>query len=366
MKRLTALLCLCFGLALPLSAQLPVDTLELTARRMMSEGLYYDALELLDAVPDSLRSAAMARQRTQVLVAFARYDEAADQIRPRVERDSLVADLQLLAGIYESTAKRDSAIVLREAIYHRSPYNIINALRLSQLFEEAGVAYLGLTMLNSFLYEYPDNRPVRQRRAAVCYTLGDYDEAFADFDRLYRTGDRSINTVYYHGRSLMEQDSLAEAVPVLEEAVRISGEANPYPLLDLSYVSLRLQQPDRSRLCLAKVDSILHRTPQLLQIVSLYHDQMAETEYLSGRYRAALGHLTEVAKGGSLTPDLLYRQALVYRKLERYAEERKALEGFLEKTAARCPEGMEVKETPRMTYARRRLEQLREERFMTP
>lgn len=353
MKYLVTLLLLIAPL-LTLSAQTPRDTVQ----QLISEGLYYDALDRLEQVPDSLRTPDLIRQQTQILVAFARYDEAADLIRPLAERDSLVTDMQLLAGIYESTEVKDSALMLRELIYERSPYNIVNTLRLTQLYEEAELPFLGQAKLDRFLERYPDNRPIRQRRAAVNYTIGQYELAYADFDLLYHTGDRSVNTVYYHGQSLMHQDSLDVAIPVLEEAVRITRETNPYPMLDLASIFIDQKRPDRSQYYLAKVDSLLERTPQRLQILSGYHDRMAETSTQLKKYSSALSHLDRMAKIEGITPDILYRQALLYRALVKPSMERKSLELYLKLRNGGDPD------SPRLAYARQRLEQLREEDFM--
>lgn len=354
MKHIVTLLLLLLAPLLPLSAQTPSDTVQ----QLISEGLYYDALDRLEQVPDSLRTPDLVRQQTQILSAFARYDEAADLIRPLVERDSLVTDMQLLAGIYESTEAKDSALLLREVIYRRSPYSIVNILRLTQLYEEAELPFLGEAMLSRFLEKYPDNRPIRQRRAAVNYTIAQYDLAYQDFDLLYHTGDRSVNTVYYHGQSLMHQDSLDVAIPVLEEAVRITKETNPYPMLDLASIFIDQKRPDRSQYYLDKVDSLLQRTPQRLQLLSGYHDRMAETSTQLKQYSSALKHLDRVAKIEGITPDILYRQALLYRALVKPSMERGALELYLKLRNSADTD------SPRLTYARQRLEQLREEDFM--
>lgn len=218
---------------MPMMAVAQDDVTESEVQRLIDEGLYYRALELLESCPDSLKNPVMLRQETRVLTSFARYEEAKALILPLAMDEGSVIDKQLLAGIYESMQLPDSAITVREEIKKLSPYNIVNVLRLSDLYEQQGVGFLGLTMMNSFLYEYPDNRPVRQRRAAVNYAAGYYRDAYADFDILYHAGDRSMNTVYYHGQSLMQQDSLEQAIPVLEEAIKISEEANPFPMIDL-------------------------------------------------------------------------------------------------------------------------------------
>lgn len=353
-------LALLLGLLLsPLGLVAQDDVTESEVQRLIDEGLYYRALELLESCPDSLMSPVMRRQETRVLTSFARYEEAKALILPQAKEEGSVIDKQLLAGIYESMQQQDSAITVREEIKQLSPYNIVNVLRLSDLYEQQGVGFLGLTMMNSFLYEYPDNRPVRQRRAAVNYAAGYYRDAYADFDILYHAGDRSMNTVYYHGQSLMQQDSLEQAIPVLEEAIKISEEANPFPMIDLADVYIEQKKPADATLYLAKVDSLMERTPLRIQVLKSYHDLMAETDFLRGAYRSSLRHLRDLGRLAPDLPDIPYRQSLTYRELGDTAAEMKALETYLE---LRSDPGR--KPSPRVLYARKRLEQLREDRFM--
>ena len=353
-------LALLLGLLLsPLGLVAQDDVTESEVQRLIDEGLYYRALELLESCPDSLKNPVMLRQETRVLPSFARYEEAKALILPLAKDEGSVIDKQLLAGIYESMQLPDSAITVREEIKKLSPYNIVNVLRLSDLYEQQGVGFLGLTMMNSFLYEYPDNRPVRQRRAAVNYAAGYYRDAYADFDILYHAGDRSMNTVYYHGQSLMQQDSLEQAIPVLEEAIRISEEANPFPMIDLAGVYIEQKKPADAALYLAKVDSLMERTPLRIQVLKSYHDLMAETDFLRGAYRSSLRHLRDLGRLAPDLPDIPYRQSLTYRELGDTAAEMKALETYLE---LRSDPGR--KPSPRVLYARKRLEQLREDRFM--
>ena len=353
-------LALLLGLLLsPLGLVAQDDVTESEVQRLIDEGLYYRALELLESCPDSLKNPVMLRQETRVLTSFARYEEAKALILPLAKDEGSVIDKQLLAGIYESMQLPDSAITVREEIKQLSPYNIVNVLRLSDLYEQQGVGFLGLTMMNSFLYEYPDNRPVRQRRAAVNYAAGYYRDAYADFDLLYHAGDRSMNTVYYHGQSLMQQDSLEQAIPVLEEAIRISEEANPFPMIDLAGVYIEQKKPAGAALYLAKVDSLMERTPLRIQVLKSYHDLMAETDFLRGAYRSSLRHLRDLGRLAPDLPDIPYRRALTYRELGDTAAEMKALETYLE---LRSDPGR--KPSPRVLYARKRLEQLREDRFM--
>ena len=345
--------------AMPLMAVAQTDVTEAEVQRLIDEGLYYRALDLLESCPDSLMSPVMLRQETRVLTSFARYEEAKALILPLATEEGSVIDKQLLAGIYESMQQPDSAITVREEIKQLSPYNIVNILRLSDLYEQQGVGFLGLTMMNNFLYEYPDNRPVRQRRAAVSYGAGYYDDAYADFDILYRAGDRSMNTVYYHGQSLMQQDSLAQAIPVLKEAIKISEEANPFPMIDLATIYIQQKEPTESALYLAKVDSLMERTPLRIQVLKSYHDLMAETDFLRGAYRSTLRHLGDLSRLERGLPDIPYRRALTYRELGDTAAEMRALETYLE---LRSDPGQ--KPSPRVLYARKRLEQLREDHFM--
>ena len=354
--RLALLLCLLLS---PLGLVAQDDVTESEVQRLIDEGLYYRALELLESCPDSLKNPVMLRQETRVLTSFARYEEAKALILPLATEEGSVIDKQLLAGIYESMQLPDSAITVREEIKQLSPYNIVNVLRLSDLYEEKGVGFLGLTMMNNFLYEYPDNRPVRQRRAAVNYAAGYYRDAYADFDLLYHAGDRSMNTVYYHGQSLVQQDSLEQAIPVLKEAIKISEEANPFPMIDLATIYVQQKEPTESALYLAKVDSLMERTPLRIQVLKSYHDLMAETDFLRGAYRSSLRHLRDLGRLAPDLPDIPYRQSLTYRELGDATAEMKALETYLE---LRSDPGR--KPSPRVLYARKRLEQLREDRFM--
>lgn len=168
-----------------------------------------------------------------------------------------------------------------------------------------------------------------------------------------------MNTVYYHGQSLMQQDSLEQAIPVLEEAIMISEEANPFPMIDLAGVYIEQKKPADATLYLAKVDSLMERTPLRIQVLKSYHDLMAETDFLRGAYRSSLRHLRDLGRLAPDLPDIPYRQSLTYRELGDTAAEMKALETYLE---LRSDPGR--KPSPRVLYARKRLEQLREDRFM--
>ena len=168
-----------------------------------------------------------------------------------------------------------------------------------------------------------------------------------------------MNTVYYHGQSLMQQDSLEQAIPVLEEAIKISEEANPFPMIDLAGVYIEQKKPADAALYLAKVDSLMERTPLRIQVLKSYHDLMAETDFLRGAYRSSLRHLRDLGRLAPDLPDIPYRQSLTYRELGDVASEIKALEAYLE---LRSDPGR--KPSPRVLYARKRLEQLREDRFM--
>lgn len=110
-------LALLLGLLLsPLGLVAQDDATESEVQRLIDEGLYYRALELLESYPDSLKSPVMLRQQTRVLTSFARYEEAKALILPLATEEGSVIDKQLLAGIYESMQLPDSAITVREEI----------------------------------------------------------------------------------------------------------------------------------------------------------------------------------------------------------------------------------------------------------
>lgn len=103
----------------------------------------------------------------------------------------------------------------------------------------------------------------------------------------------------------------------------------------------------------------MERTPLRIQVLKSYHDLMAETDFLRGAYRSSLSHLRDLGRLAPDLPDIPYRQSLTYRELGDTAAEMKALETYLE---LRSDPGR--KPSPRVLYARKRLEQLREDRFM--
>ena len=94
---------------MPLMAVAQDDVSESEVQRLIDEGLYYRALELLESCPDSLKNPVMLRQQTRVLTSFARYEEAKALILPLAKDEGSVIDKQLLAGIYESMQLPDSA-----------------------------------------------------------------------------------------------------------------------------------------------------------------------------------------------------------------------------------------------------------------
>lgn len=348
--------------SLSAAAQKPVssDSLSLLVRSRIYEGLYYDALDLLDELPDSLMTPTLTRQKASILSSFAQYPEAKATIQPLVRSDSLIIDLQQLAGIYESMGQRDSATVVRETIYYRSPYNIVNLLHLTQLYEADGLAFLGQKKMDLFLEKYPSNRPIRQRRAGVNYGLGFYDDAYADFDTLFWAGDRSMNTLYYHGQSLRRKDSLDAAIPVLKEAIRVI-DGNPYPMIDLASIYLEKKQVTEGRKYLAMADSVMSDTPAVHSLMAYYYDSLAEADFLRGAYRSSISDLDRMVQHVHIVPDVPYRKSLAYRKLGDDAKEMEQLRAYLD---MREPHDGTNDDSPRLRYARKRLKQLEEDTFM--
>lgn len=228
-----------------------------------SIGYYEHALEELNRLPELTLS--QSRRKASLCFKLEDLDTSENIILNDIlPKDTLFANLNLLAMLYFKQMDIKNAIYYRELLADKYPYNSSNIILLSSLYELDDALPLASKYLDNYLLKYPSNLSVRRQRAFNNFKMGETQNAHVDLALLYELGDENPNSLYYYGNVLMNTDSIPKAEIVLEKGVVSTDYKNPIMMLDYAYVLNKQQQYSKADDILNMVDSLLNQTPEFL------------------------------------------------------------------------------------------------------
>ena len=162
-----------------------------------------------------------------------------------LNKDSLEADLVLIAKSHEKLNNADSALVYEKIIAQKSIENANNIINLAKNYEDRDMLDSALVVLDDFCLYDDENMAVNGLKAYLLYQTGEYEESLDEYRKLRNAGDNSTTTNYYMGLAYARVDSLQEAYDCLKIAARKDRYKNQYILAQYGIVASKLNGNER-------------------------------------------------------------------------------------------------------------------------
>ena len=162
-----------------------------------------------------------------------------------LNKDSLEADLVLIAKSHEKLNNADSALVYEKIIAQKNIENANNIINLAKNYEDRDMLDSALVVLDDFCLYDDENMAVNGLKAYLLYQTGEYEESLDEYRKLRNAGDNSTTTNYYMGLAYARVDSLQEAYDCLKIAARKDRYKNQYILAQYGIVASKLNGNER-------------------------------------------------------------------------------------------------------------------------
>ena len=221
--------------------------------------------------------------RLMILLYRGRQYEAAIGLgREILQRDSITQVVSLVGDAFNQLERRDSAEwYYRQALTLR-PHNesVVNKLCGILLGREQYDEVLSLT--DAFLAEEPDNLTILPVRGVAHFNKQQYDEADADFSRMYKLGDDGYAVHYYLGQCAQKFGRTWAAEQEFEKAWQ-RDSTDIGLAITIARMKSDLQHSDWAQ-WYDKALERLQPDPRTLANISATHQNYALSAYKYGRW----------------------------------------------------------------------------------
>lgn len=203
------------------------------------------ALQLLEQAYEMHPSDSIKRDIASVYYDRGIYRKSINISQELLKRDSLEADLVLIAKSHEKLNNADSALVYEKIIAQKNIENANNIINLAKNYEDREQLDSALVVLDKFCLYDNENMAVNGLKAYLLYQTGDYEESLEVYKKLRDAGDNSTSTNYYMGLAFARVDNLREAYECLRVAARKDRYKNQYILAQYGIVASKLNGNER-------------------------------------------------------------------------------------------------------------------------
>lgn len=198
------------------------------------------ALQLLEKAYELHPSDSIMRDIASVYYDRGVYRKSINISQSLLNKDSLEADLVLIAKSHEKLNNADSALVYEKIIAKKNIENANNIINLAKNYEDRDMSDSALVVLDDFCLYDDENMAVNGLKAYLLYQTGEYEESLEEYRKLRNAGDNSTTTNYYMGLAYARVDSLLESYDCLKIAARKDRYKNQYILAQYGIVASKL------------------------------------------------------------------------------------------------------------------------------
>ena len=198
------------------------------------------ALQLLEKAYELHPSDIIMRDIASVYYDRGVYRKSINISQSLLNKDSLEADLVLIAKSHEKLNNADSALVYEKIIAKKNIENANNIINLAKNYEDRDMSDSALVVLDDFCLYDDENMAVNGLKAYLLYQTGEYEESLEEYRKLRNAGDNSTTTNYYMGLAYARVDSLQESYDCLKIAARKDRYKNQYILAQYGIVASKL------------------------------------------------------------------------------------------------------------------------------
>ena len=195
------------------------------------------ALQLLEKAYELHPSDSIMRDIASVYYDRGVYRKSINISQSLLNKDSLEADLVLIAKSHEKLNNADSALVYEKIIAKKNIENANNIINLAKNYEDRDMSDSALVVLDDFCLYDDENMAVNGLKAYLLYQTGEYEESLEEYRKLRNAGDNSTTTNYYMGLAYARVDSLQESYDCLKIAARKDRYKNQYILAQYGIVA---------------------------------------------------------------------------------------------------------------------------------
>ena len=203
------------------------------------------ALQLLEQAYELHPSDSIKRDIASVYYDRGIYRKSINICQELLKRDSLEADLVLIAKSHEKLNNADSALVYEKIIAQKNIENANNIINLAKNYEDRDMLDSALVVLDDFCIYDNENMAVNGLKAYLLYQTENYEESLDEYRKLRDAGDNSTSTNYYMGLAFARVDSLWQAYECLKVAARKDRYKNQYILAQYGIVASKLNGNER-------------------------------------------------------------------------------------------------------------------------
>lgn len=203
------------------------------------------ALQLLEQAYELHPSDSIKRDIASVYYDRGIYRKSINICQELLKRDSLEADLVLIAKSHEKLNNADSALVYEKIIAQKNIENANNIINLAKNYEDRDMLDSALVVLDDFCIYDNENMAVNGLKAYLLYQTENYEESLDEYRKLRDAGDNSTSTNYYMGLAFARVDSLWQAYECLKIAARKDRYKNQYILAQYGIVASKLNGNER-------------------------------------------------------------------------------------------------------------------------
>lgn len=203
------------------------------------------ALQLLEQAYELHPSDSIKRDIASVYYDRGIYRKSINICQELLKRDSLEADLVLIAKSHEKLNNADSALVYEKIIAKKNIENANNIINLAKNYEDRDMLDSALVVLDDFCIYDDENMAVNGLKAYLLYQTENYEESLDEYRKLRDAGDNSTSTNYYMGLAFARVDSLWQAYECLKIAARKDRYKNQYILAQYGIVASKLNGNER-------------------------------------------------------------------------------------------------------------------------
>ena len=198
------------------------------------------ALQLLEKAYELHPSDSIMRDIASVYYDRGVYRKSINISQSLLNKDSLEADLVLIAKSHEKLNNADSALVYEKIIAKKNIENANNIINLAKNYEDREMLDSALVVLDDFCLYDDENMAVNGLKAYLLYQTEEYEESLEEYRKLRNAGDNSTTTNYYMGLAYARVDSLQESYDCLKIAARKDRYKNQYILAQYGIVASKL------------------------------------------------------------------------------------------------------------------------------
>ena len=198
------------------------------------------ALQLLEKAYELHPSDSIMRDIASVYYDRGVYRKSINISQSLLNKDSLEADLVLIAKSHEKLNNADSALVYEKIIAKKNIENANNIINLAKNYEDREMLDSALVVLDDFCLYDDENMAVNGLKAYLLYQTEEYEESLEEYRKLRNAGDNSTTTNYYMGLDYARVDSLQESYDCLKIAARKDRYKNQYILAQYGIVASKL------------------------------------------------------------------------------------------------------------------------------